>query len=214
MKKLLMILIVIMITFMNFVYAEEENKLFFTSKDDRLYYKAKLLDSDSFMNYSDMIPGKTYKDKLIIKNESKDTDYTLYFKVKEVENTKLANELLDNLDMKIYLDDKLIYNGNIRGESYDIGGTNLKDAIKLGEFKTDEEHNLVVETSLNFEYDNVENTDIATINWEFYGEYNDAIYPLIPDTSDNIMRIVILLFISLVLIAFILGILRYGKKCN
>ena len=69
MKKVLL-LILLLIT-INFSVVAKENKLYFTESDDRLYYESELLDSNVFMNHTDMIPGSSYVDELIIENGTK-----------------------------------------------------------------------------------------------------------------------------------------------
>ena len=97
------------------------NKLYFTEKDDRLYYDTDSFDDSVFMHHLDMLPGKTFIDELTIENKTK-TPYSLYLKVKNVEQDELADELIDNIEMEIYLDNVLIYEGYARGLEYSDNG--------------------------------------------------------------------------------------------
>lgn len=215
MKKVLkFILVIVLVTFTSCVYAKDENKLYFAEQDNNLYYNTTKFDDKTFMKHTNMIPGKTYTDTLLIKNESKKNDYTLYFQVKERENTELAQELLNNIDMKIYIDDELIYDGDVKGNTYEFNGLSLKNAIKLGEYKKGDVHTLVVQTTLKYEYDVVDNTDEAYIDWTFYGEYDDNIFPIEenPNTYDGIFNYIIIFLIAGILVVCVEFIWSHGKN--
>ena len=57
-----------------------ENKLYFTNNGNRLYYNSELYNEEIFMKHTDMIPGSSFEDELIIANNT-NTDYKLYLKV-------------------------------------------------------------------------------------------------------------------------------------
>ena len=46
------------------------NRLYFTEKDNRLYYDTDAFDEDKFMAHYDMVPGREYIDEIIIENKS------------------------------------------------------------------------------------------------------------------------------------------------
>ena len=91
-----------------------DNRLYFTEDGKELFYDTEQLDKDTFMNHKDMMPGKQYEDILTISNGSSNT-CKLYFKVVERDQSKLAGELLENINMQIYIDNELIYDGNAKG---------------------------------------------------------------------------------------------------
>ena len=106
------------------------SRLYFTESEDRLYYDGELLD-DTFMYHTDMVPGSNFSDELIIENGT-GTTYTLYFKVVPREQSEEANELLENITMRILLDGKVIYEGRASGLDYTGDGINLQNAVCLG----------------------------------------------------------------------------------
>lgn len=163
---------------------EYDNKLYFTSNGDRLYYDTKLFDSAIFMHHIDMVPGKSYEDKLLIEN-STNINYKLYFKVKEKKQTELQNELLDNIYMEIYLEDSLIYKGKAKGLDYNNNGVDLQNSIFLGEYSSGKENELIVKTTFNKDYNNYNNDEASFIEWQFYAVYDDQIIPINPDTGTN-----------------------------
>jgi hypothetical protein len=112
------------------IVTAENNKLYFTEDGDRLYYDTNSFNKDVFISNQNMVPGKEYKDVLIIENNTT-TAYSLYLKSKNVEQSELSDKLIDSIDMKIYLDGELIYEGNARGLDYTNKGINLQDAILI-----------------------------------------------------------------------------------
>lgn len=212
MKNTIIILIVLML-FGSFVYAKDaDNKLYFTDKDDRLYYDTKLFDSDVFMHHVDMIPGNSYTDKLLIENGS-DTNYKLYFKVKEVDQSDKANEILDAILMEIYIDGKLIYEGKAKGLDYNNTGVNLQNAIYVGEYNKNVEKELVVKTKLSEEYSDKSNDELSHIEWQFYAQYGDDLIVINPDTGgNNIFKYIMIAIFSGIIIIILLYF--YKKKVN
>ncbi len=160
-----------------------------------------------------MVPGKEYEDILLIENGT-DTRYTLYFKIKEIEDDELANELLDNIEMTVYLDNVEIYKGKVKGLNYENNGENLQNAIKIGDFNKNDQNTIKVITKLADSYDNINNDKIGKIEWQFYAYYGEEakhgyeeIVPN-PKTGDFTKKIVIkTLLCSLLLMVIFLTIL-------
>lgn len=219
-KKLNRITLVIILSaiFTHSVFALE-NKIYFTNSGDRLYYDTQSFDENVFLQHLDMIPGSSYTDTLNIENHTKYT-YKLYMKIKEVEGqSEEAEELLDNIKMKIYHDGALIYDGYAKGLDYNESGTNLQNAIYIGEYTPDKESKLLVDTELLTTYSNTENQEYSYIDWEFYAEYEELVIPINPDTGgeifnqNNVIRnIVITLTFILLLILVVLLFIEKNKQ--
>lgn len=228
MKKLLLILGILFISISN-VYAKD-NRLYFIEDNDKLYYDSKSFDEELFMNHTDMLPGEMYTDELILENSSKKT-YTLYFKVKERQQSEEADSFLNYIDMNIYLDNELIYSGNIKGINYE--DVNLKNAIKLLDIKPNQISNMKVETYLDPSYDNYNNTTNSYIDFEFYSQYDkeeintntsedkdediiekNEVQLIQPKTGDNIYIYVALLIMSLFILIFIYYKQRVNQKTS
>ena len=209
MKKVIMSLLFVVGLFIFSSEVNAANKLYFTKSGDRLYYDSGKIDDKTFINHQDMVPGKTYKDELIIENGTK-TDYTLYFKIKEREQSNELNEFLDHIEMKIYLDGKLLYEGLAKGLDYTKGGINLQEALNLGVFQSNEEHKMVVETTLELEYSDTTERDSSWIDWEFYATYQGEVIEIEknPNTVDRIKSMVIIFIISLCAIIFIIALMK------
>ncbi|MDE5831082.1 MAG: hypothetical protein K2H53_05640 [Clostridia bacterium] len=209
MKKVLMGLIFIVGIFIFSSEVNASNKLYFTKSGNRLYYDSGKIDDGAFINHQDMIPGKTFTDELIIENGTK-TDYTLYFKIRERNQSEELNEFLDHIEMKIYLDGKLLYEGLVKGLDYTEEGISLQQALNLGEYKPHEEHKMVVETTLELEYSDTTERAGSWIDWQFYAVYEDEIIPIDknPNTLDGIKTIFIMYIISLIAIIMIIVLLR------
>lgn len=193
----------------------KENKLYFTEENNRLYYESKLIDENIFMKHVDMTPGESFTDELIIENGT-NTKYTLYFKIVPREQSAEADELLDNIMMKIKLDDNVIYEGKATGLDYTEQGIDLQKAILLGDFTPSKNSKMVVETKLSENYDNTEFNDFSYIDWSFYAQYDDSEPPVeiiaSPDTMKNSFPFAFVFSVIIILIGF--GIIKsaYKKK--
>lgn len=210
MKKIILGLLVLF-SGMEIVLAANHT-LSFKEEDNQLFYDTTLLNKDAFLVHTDMVPGKEYKDELIIENNS-NREYVLYLKAQEREQSKLSDELLDNIMMKIYLGDQLIYNGKAKGLDYEEDGVNLQESINLGNYKKGKTQVLKVETMLNPEYSNIKNPDFSYIDWLFYARYQDEVLPINPNTGDyKIKHILEISICSLFIILLILLSLSINKK--
>jgi hypothetical protein len=78
------------------IVTAENNKLYFTEDGDRLYYDTNSFNKDVFISNQNMVPGKEYKDVLIIENNTT-TAYSLYLKSKNVEQSELSDKLIDSI---------------------------------------------------------------------------------------------------------------------
>ena len=187
----------------------------FSNIYNRLYYESKLIDENIFMKHVDMTPGESFTDELIIENGT-NTKYTLYFKIVPREQSAEADELLDNIMMKIKLDDNVIYEGKATGLDYTEQGIDLQKAILLGNFAPSKNSKMVVETKLSENYDNTEFNDFSYIDWSFYAQYDDSEPPVeiiaSPDTMKNSFPFAFVFSVIIILIGF--GIIKsaYKKK--
>lgn len=207
------IILIALLVFLITPVTAKENKLYFTEKDERIYYESKLIDEDMFMKHTEMVPGEKYKDELKIENGT-NTKYTLYFKVVPREQSEEADELLENIEMKITLDGEEIYEGKATGLDYTDEGVDLQEAILVGEFSPSKTAKMEVETKLSEEYDNTENEEFSYIDWSFYAQYDISKPPVqiveAPNTMKNSFPYTIVISIAAVVLG--LGIICYAKK--
>ena len=204
MKKLI-VMVCLSIMMIN-VYAST-NKLYFDEQDGQLYYDTDALDKNVFMNHIDMVPGKVYKDELLIENGSQKS-YSLYFQISD-ENGSV--DLLENIKMTITLDGKTIYDGNAKGMNYEVGSLNIVDAAFIGKYAKNTTGNLVVTTTLDKNYSDPMAKE-AKINWNFYGISEDEIIPIIPNTHDDILKYVYLFLGSIILLILIITFKRLQRE--
>lgn len=209
MKKI--ILSILIIIYLIPIVNAASNRLIFTSNKDRLIYNTSYFNENIFMHHTDMIPGSSYKDELIIENKTT-TKYKLYLRVVDKNQSILSNELLDNIEMSIYLNGNLIYDGYARGLDYKSSGVNLQNSIYIGEYSSLVTSELLVETKLNTSYSNTNNNEFAYIDWEFVANYNEEIIPINPDTGDRIFIIIKILLTLLIGISIMLYIMYRKMK--
>ncbi len=210
MKKKFIALLLIILFIPYFCYSKE-NRLMFRDSGNRLFYQSNLFNENIFMHHTDMVPGSSYTDTLVIENKTK-TNYKLYLKVIEQDLSNLANELLDNIKMTIYLDGKLIYEGYAKGLDYNSKGINLQNAIYIGEYKYDTSSILEVKTKLIPEYSNTENNEFSYVNWEFIANYENDLIVINPDTGDKIEVVIKMLSTILITIVILLIVIKIKLK--
>lgn len=212
MKKVLGI-IICFILFIPLCNAEK-NRLYFTEDGKKLVYDTDYFDEKIFMHHTDMYPGKEYVDVLNIENGT-NNECELFFKVLQQEQAEKAYELIRNINMKIYVDDKLIYDGIATGEDILEDGINLKNAISLGIFSQKKESILKVYTVLDSNYEDKTNVIESFTDWQFYARCGEAesVEIINPDTGDtfSIKNLIIIILALLLLFGFILMKKKYNS---
>ena len=212
MKKISFLIICLFFMIYN-VYAKE-NKLYFTNDGNKLYYDSELFDDDIFISNLDMVPGREYVDKLVIKNNA-DIKYRLYLKINKKQQEELSEGLLNSIKMQIKLDGNLIDDGFASGADYSkkhkIG--DLEDSIYIGEYSSNEIGNLEVITKLVESYNYSDESVTTKIQWEFFAQYDDKLILINPDTgvdkSNNlIVNLIAILIIFVILIEICIKFLR------
>ncbi len=202
-KKVLVLLILLL--FYSKAYALE-NKLYFKEDGDKLFYDESLIKSDIFMNHKEFVPGKTYTDKLIIKNGAR-KDYTLYFKILPKSQSAMEDKLLSNLNLKVYINNKLIYDGNIKGKNYN----DISNAVELIKLKPREKINFKSEITLNSNYEDIGNYDSIYSDWSIYA-YNNKLIEIIPKKTEYSIFPFIILIVLIILIVIIYKFKKRKKK--
>ena len=144
----------------------KENTLYIFNDGGSFHYDSALID-DQFMVHENMIPGESYTDKLTIENSSSKT-FDIYFKITSENNSDIADDLLDYLDMDIFLNGKEYYSGRVKGLDYKSKGVNLTDAVLLKQFVPDEKASMRVELRFREDYSNISNGDVSKTKWHFY----------------------------------------------
>lgn len=149
------------------VFAEEKNRVYVYEKDEKIYYDSKQFD-DRFMVHENMVPGDSYSDTLVVENGTS-YEHDIYFKIELDEtNTANAKDLLDYISMKVYINDKLLYDGKAKGEDYTSKGVDLTDAVFIKRFAAHESVSMRVETHFDENFEDLENHDVAHTHWHFY----------------------------------------------
>lgn len=149
------------------VFAAEKNKVFVYEQDEKIYYDSKQFD-DRFMVHENMVPGDSYSDTLVVENGTS-YEHDIYFKVALDEaNTENAEDLLDYISMKVYVNDELFYDGKAKGKDYRGEGVDLTDAVLIKRFAAHESVSMRVETHFDENYEDIDNHDTAHTHWLFY----------------------------------------------
>lgn len=122
--------------------------------DGKIYYDGALF-NDRFIIDEGMTPsGEVYTDYLSVENRTS-RDYDIYFQITADDDSPSANNMLEHIEMRIYLNDVVYYDGKARGLDYRDTGVNLTNAVKLKHFDANETAVMKVETYLDASYDDV-----------------------------------------------------------
>lgn len=215
MKKMIFTLILLLISISS--VSAKENRLILIEQNNKIYYDRNVFDRDYFMKFDGMLPNGKYHDELLIENNT-NKKVTLYFKIEEKEQSDEQNELLDNLFMKLYLDNNLIYDGQVKGFDYNLNGVNLQNVVFLKELSQSDSLKFNVDLYLDPKYANKNMDDYARVDWIFYvqqmdtGEVTEVTG--VPITGLNGNSIFVIISASIIcLIGFIitLFVIRKGK---
>ena len=149
------------------VFAEEKNRVYVYEKDEKIYYDSKQFD-DRFMVHENMVPGDSFSDTLVVENGTSN-EHDIYFKVTlDDANTESAKDLLDYISMKVYVNDKLFYDGKAKGKDYRNEGVDLTGAVLIKHFAAHESVSMRVETHFDESYSDTDNHDVSHTHWLFY----------------------------------------------
>jgi hypothetical protein len=151
------------------VFAAPGDVVYIYEEDGKIYYDSSRLDGH-FMHHEGMIPGgDRYMDELTIENATSN-DYDVYFQITGNDNSPRAEELLDHIEMSIWLGDSSepMYVGRALGLDYYERNVNLSNAVLLKHFEAGESLKMRVETYLDATYEDIDNPDMSTTKWHFY----------------------------------------------
>ncbi|MEG0919740.1 MAG: BsaA family SipW-dependent biofilm matrix protein [Anaerovoracaceae bacterium] len=141
-------------------------------------------EANKFMVFNNIIPGGSYDDIALIKNET-NKKMNIYMKVKNIQQEEQLQQLLKSLKMSVKVGDKQIYSGTAMGDKYN--DVELTNAILLGTIPANGELKTNVNLLADLGIDNSFKNKLTKVDWEFYGEQlEDPYYPPVnPDDPDD-----------------------------
>lgn len=126
-----------------------------------------------FHNIRRAMPGDFYQDEILLSNTT-NTEAELFFKTEATDLTAEQVDLLEKINLKILMDQKVLYEGNLYSEK-------LKDEISLGIYKPEETGILSFEIKIPKELNNDYALRNANINWIF------SVYEENADLEENVI---------------------------
>lgn len=149
MKKIgmLMLVLCLLTTCVLPVHADTVKKLYFESKGGKMVWNNVRGDNGNwFMSFTNMVPGGQYEDQLQIENGSR-KKYALYMQVIPIEQSDLADDLLERISMKVTLGNKVLYKGTASGKNYNNG--DLQKVVYLGTYGSGDTDRIQVQLQLD-----------------------------------------------------------------
>lgn len=204
------------------VFAEENVVSIVETDDGKIVYNAADGFNERFMVHEGMVPGgETYTDYLTVKNDTS-KGYEVFFKITSENNSAKASNLIDHIEMKIYIDDNLFYDGKARGLDYRSQGIDLTDAVLIQYFDPGQSVTMKIETYLDTAYSDIDNPDTSRTHWHFYitdGTEPDPDDPITPDevppnphTEDDFSPLFIILLGASIALFIFITIREYAEK--
>ena len=188
----------------------KENAIHFNTSADKTFYKTDFNEEGFFFNNTNLIPGEVYTNELTIYNDTKNL-FTIYLKFFNREQSTAANDLIDHLNIKIYNNDSIIYDGKATGVTYDGTNYDLEGAITLGDYQPNSKGIIKFEVVLDPNYGNIESNEFSYVDWKFYGQYDDnkKIEEITenPNTGENKFIIMMFFAVPILLLVIMIGML-------
>lgn len=125
-----------------------------------------------FHNIRRAMPGDFYQDEILLSNTT-NTEAEIFLKTEATDLTAEQVDLLEKINLKILMDQKVLYEGNLYSEK-------LKDEISLGIYKPEETGILSFEIKIPKELNNDYALRNANINWIF------SVYEENADLEENV----------------------------
>lgn len=127
---------------------------------------------DFFENWGTLMPGDVVKDKVIIKNNYV-LPTTIYFRSEIIDD----NKLLDKLKLRIFTQNRVIYNGLLSGK--------INDEVILAKLNKGEELEVSYEVTVPAELTNEFSLSKTKTEWIFRVE-SDNMVPPTPDATSSV----------------------------
>lgn len=210
-----LILTVLLLGNLSTVYANDaEKKLYFESQRGEMVWDGEQSSSvEQFMKFTNMVPGESYEDEMKIENGSSKT-YNLYFQVIPLKQNELQNTLLQKIEMSVYQDGRVIYQGDALGEE---GSVNLQNVVPLGTYEPSKESELRVDLKLDKTVGLEFNGLLTKVDWKFMvqekegGSFTEIKPPKTGDES-GIYQWVTLVTVSAAVLLSIIFLFRKRNK--
>lgn len=122
-------------------------------------HKLLAVPNNFFHNIKRAMPGDVYQDEILLSNTTKKAA-ELFFRTEVVNQTEAQKDLLQKILLRIFMDQKVLYEGNLSAEK-------LKENISLGIYEPDEAGKLEFEISIPKELNNAYALRDADVNWIF-----------------------------------------------
>ena len=151
---------------------------------------------DFFSNLSNMMPGDTLSDEVLLRNTTgSDAEFFFHTQVPDHLSSE-AIELLEKISLEIFLENELLYRGNLKSPV-------LEDRISLGIYKSGETKNFRFVLSIPESLTNTYALRETSIKWIFSVENEELnIYtppPVKTGDSNNTSRYLLLMALSVFL---------------
>lgn len=205
-----------------------EKILYFNEVNGNLVYTpAGTGDKSWFMSHLNLAPGEICQDMLRIENRSNQA-FKLFLQVIPKDAEKIEEQLLNDITMKVYYDNAVIYDGSAYGKAYANSINNLNHAVFLGNHEPLSKAQIRVELQLSKDVPMERAGVLSNVDWKFTAEMPPGAEPSIDppppvnhifsqmpktgDDSNTTYYIMLMSACGLLLIGCVLFYLLAGKR--
>ena len=210
MKKIIVLLFLLFCTIPVFA----EDKVLILEEVKNHYYYDRHSSIDLFQQEIKMNELKPFVSELEIQNNSDlNKEVFLLFESKGQDGS--YNDLMAYLDLKITLDDKVVYEGSGEPLDYSPNSNDLHDYISIGKLNGKSTSHLKIEMNVSEEYTSVSDNSFAYVMYSFYQkekkEYIE-IEELTPDMLYNFLDVWVFCGVCVLFAVLILSLVVYRIK--
>ena len=211
MKKILIGLLM----FLFVIDVSAKDKTFIIEEINHQYYYEEHSTVDFFQEEIKMDELKTYSDTIQIMNNSDSSrEVFLLFESKGEDGS--YDDLMDYLHLKIYLNDKEVYNDSAETQNLASKHEDLHDFISIGKIKEKDLSTLKIEMNVSEEYKNISDNQFAYVSWSFYQKDKDndfvEIEELTPALMYNFLDVWVFCGVCVLFAVLLLSLYLYRQK--
>ena len=211
MKKVLTILFVFLFT----INVSAKDKTFIMEEINHQYYYEEHSTVDSFQQEIKMNDLKTYSNTIQIMNNS-DLSQEVFLLFESKGEDGSYDDLMDYLHLKIFLNDKEVYNDSAETQNLASKREDLHDFISIGKIKGKDLSTLKIEMTVSEEYKEISNNQFAYVTWKFYQKDSDKdlveIEELTPALMYNFLDVWVFCGVCVLFAVLLLSLFYYRLK--
>ena len=205
----------LLILFIPVMVFSKNKMVVFEEYSNNLYYNERYSSPDDFIQEVTISSGKTYTQSFLLNNRSHlKKDIFLLFESRGEDGS--YDDLLEYLNLRILINDKVVYEGSGEIANYATKSEDLYDFISIGKIPEKEDSTLQIEMTIKDEYQELSNNQYAYVEWSFYTQDKNKEYvevkSISPGTLYNFLEVWVFIGVCLLFSLLLLGLFLYKNR--